>query len=238
MVCPERQVYYIADSKYYKVGASLGLEAVYKQYTYAKNVIQLTFDILHGKGGDDYKKLRGFLPYRDDVTEGYDITPNFFISAKIESGASRGRYSYAADNLRPHDVDNEGNPVMKHLAYHFENRLFDRDTLILSHYDINFLYLIALYGRNNRMEQTAFRNHVRDVFRSYVIMLLERYYDFYRFNIHPEEVEPFVNAHFRELSGKIFHFDGNLIMALRRDAIESESLRHKYGEYLLEYSLS
>ena len=88
------------------------------------------------------------------------------------------------------------------------------------------------------MEQTAFRNHVRDVFRSYVITLLERYYDFYRFNIHPEEVEPFVNAHFRELSGKIFHFDGNLIMALRRDAIESESLRHKYGEYLLEYSLS
>lgn len=238
LVCPERQVYYIADSKYYKVGASLGLEAVYKQYTYAKNVIQLTFDILHGKGDDDYKRLRGFLPYRDDVTEGYNITPNFFISAKIGSGASRGRYSYAADNLRPHDGDNEGNPVMKHLAYHFENRLFDRDTLILSHYDINFLYLIALYGRNNRMEQTAFRNHVRDVFRSYVITLLERYYDFYRFNIHPEEVEPFVNAHFRELSGKIFHFDGKLIMALRRDAIESESLRHKYGEYLLEYSLS
>ena len=37
--------YYIGDSKYYKMGNELGKESVYKQYTYARNVIQWNMDI-------------------------------------------------------------------------------------------------------------------------------------------------------------------------------------------------
>ena len=33
-------IYYIGDSKYYKRGNSLGKESIYKQFTYARNVIQ------------------------------------------------------------------------------------------------------------------------------------------------------------------------------------------------------
>lgn len=39
--------YYIGDSKYYKMGNELGKESVYKQYTYARNVIQWNLDIFN-----------------------------------------------------------------------------------------------------------------------------------------------------------------------------------------------
>lgn len=42
-----RQTYYIGDSKYYKMGHELGRESIYKQYTYARNVIQWNLDIFN-----------------------------------------------------------------------------------------------------------------------------------------------------------------------------------------------
>ncbi len=38
-------VYYIGDSKYYKIGSNPGRESVYKQYTYARNVIQWNLNL-------------------------------------------------------------------------------------------------------------------------------------------------------------------------------------------------
>lgn len=237
LVNPDEPVYHIADSKYYKVGASLDKKSIYKQYTYAKNVIQLTLDILYGKGDDAYKKQRGYLPYRDDVTEGYNITPNFFISAKIEREDTGERYSYTTDNLRPHDVDKDGNPLLRHRIFHFKNRLFDRDTLILSHYDINFLYLIALYGKNNSFEQESFRNRARDTFRNFVISLLERNYSFYAVTPAGQTIEEFVDSNFRELSGKLFHFDDTLIIALEKGDEDTPVIYSKYQHLLSEYKL-
>lgn len=40
-------IYYIGDSKYYKRGNSLGKESVYKQFTYARNVIQWNIDLFN-----------------------------------------------------------------------------------------------------------------------------------------------------------------------------------------------
>ena len=36
----DKPVYYIGDSKYYKRNTEVGEESIYKQFTYAKNVIQ------------------------------------------------------------------------------------------------------------------------------------------------------------------------------------------------------
>ena len=36
----KHEIFYIGDSKYYKYRTPMGKEAVYKQFTYAKNVIQ------------------------------------------------------------------------------------------------------------------------------------------------------------------------------------------------------
>ncbi|MDE6393749.1 MAG: hypothetical protein K2K77_00270, partial [Duncaniella sp.] len=140
-----------------------------------------------------------------------------------------------SNNLQPHDFDEDGNPVMRHGSKQFENRLFDRDTLIISHYDINFLYLIALYGRNNHSEQEDFRRRARNVFRNYIIRLLEKYYWFYQINLPPQELEGFVNSHFRELSGKLYHFNGTLIMALEKEHHATPGLIDKYRDFITEY---
>ncbi len=43
------KTYYIGDSKYYKLSGDVGDTSVYKQYTYAWNVIQWNLDIFNGK---------------------------------------------------------------------------------------------------------------------------------------------------------------------------------------------
>ncbi len=221
LINPTENIYYIADSKYYKVGSPLDAGSIYKQYTYARNVIQQTLDIKFGKGTLAEKRKKGYLPYRDELTEGYNVTPNFFISAKIESERSGVRYSYESDNLSPHDVDEAGRPLLRHRSIQFENRIFDRDTLILSHYDINFLYLIALYGKDDRFEQGAFRSRARKQFRDYLIRLIDRYYQFYRISPADQTIDEFVTANFKTLAGKLFSYDGCLVIGLERDNADS-----------------
>lgn len=71
--------YYLADSKYYKMGNTLGSESIHKQYTYARNIIQHNIEkIIHGKYPASEIRLR------DDVTEGYNIIPNFFHCCPIK----------------------------------------------------------------------------------------------------------------------------------------------------------
>lgn len=41
----DNDIYYIGDSKYYKLGSDLGSNSIYKQYTYARNVIQWNLNI-------------------------------------------------------------------------------------------------------------------------------------------------------------------------------------------------
>ena len=43
----DNPIYYIGDSKYYKRNSSLGSESVYKQFTYARNVIQWNLDLFN-----------------------------------------------------------------------------------------------------------------------------------------------------------------------------------------------
>ena len=123
------QTYYIGDSKYYKMGHELGRESVYKQYTYARNVIQWNLDIFNGLN-DTVKPSPVRL--RDEQTEGYEIIPNFFISAKLDE-----QFRYDNDGIEK--TDRKKN---KHKNVQFMNRLFDRDTMLLFHYDVNFLYVL------------------------------------------------------------------------------------------------
>ena len=142
----EYDIYYIGDSKYYKIGASIGENSIYKQYTYAKNIIQYDFDLFFEQEKRRKEFEENYIGYVDPLTEGYNITPNFFISADMGTDeVGKINFSFEDDGLKPHK-DNNGEIVL-HLNRHFNNRLFDRDTLWLSHYDINFLFILALYGR-------------------------------------------------------------------------------------------
>lgn len=186
----DKSTYYIGDSKYYKMGHELGKESIYKQYTYARNVIQCNLDIWE----------RGEIPesgirLRDDVTEGYNIIPNFFVSAKMNEN-----FDYSEDGISQTDRQNK-----RHRKEHFKNRLFDRDTLLLFHYDVNFLFVLSLYARNNTNQKTEWKQAVRDRFRKEIQEWLQQDYDFYamraKAHINGEE---YIKKYFKKLIGKVY----------------------------------
>lgn len=183
--------YYIGDSKYYKIGHELGSESIYKQYTYARNVVQWNLDIF-GKGETPESDVK----LRDDITEGYNIIPNFFISAKMDE-----KFHYNEDGITQTDRVNK-----RHRKVHFENRLFDRDTLLLFHYDVNFLYILSLYARDNVSQKAHWKEQIRERFRNEIQDWLQQDYDFYAMKSkgNPLAGEQFIVEHFKELQGKLY----------------------------------
>lgn len=226
-------IYHLGDSKYYKIGASVHGTAFHKQYTYARNVIHYNLDLFRRLGKEAFNK--GGLPYLDILTDGYNVTPNFFLSAEIDS-----EYRYDKPGISLHKAKNDKTDAY---SKHFNNRLFDRDTLWLTHYDINFLYVLALFVSPHQTARDEFKKDIRLRFRSHFISLLNEKYKFYRLNIPAEGMTDFVTSNFRELTGKIFHFkdyDNNdvLIMALENGYDDTEELKSKYRSILIDYKLS
>ena len=204
--------YYIGDSKYYKRTRNdrthLGDKSIYKQYTYARNVIQWNMNLfLGGDNNDEQPQLR------DTLTEGYNPIPNFFISARIPNKESGGQKFLSFDDK---EIKAQENGVQ--LNRQFENRLFDRDTLLLCHYDVNFLYIVSLYGRDNKSAQSSWREYVRKEFRSRIQDSLNRLYTFRV--LQPREgmdCYRFIQDNFHLLNGKVYRpkTDGNyLILAV------------------------
>ena len=183
--------YYIADSKYYKECSDLGENSVYKQFTYAKNIIQYNLNL--------FQKGRDYLPsMRDDLTEGYNVVPNFFIRASAVGDG--GLYDYENDYLKSEfdtDLQNRNNKLVN---YHFPNRLFDRDTLVLQTYNINFLYVLAKYVEG---EDDVNKARIRHKFREELISRFDNLYHFYELTpTEGETMESVVEKNFRKLLGK------------------------------------
>lgn len=208
----EDEIFYIGDSKYYKQSNNPGANSIYKQYTYARNVIQANLDLFNQKDAEGKKKYKpgdDYLIYRDDDTEGYNITPNFFIRAHVPE--DRG---YEDD-----DLTSKGEMERK---IHFENRLFDRDTLLLQHYDINFLYVLSVYGSEDLLAQETFKTKAKKLFRDQIMEDIQDKYGFFSLQLKPIEVETpdddeengsssldkmnrlIEQKYFRKLLGKVF----------------------------------
>ena len=183
-----KQTYYIGDSKYYKINHELSSESIYKQYTYARNVIQWNLDIFNDGRKSDVR-------LRDEVTEGYNIIPNFFISAKMDK-----EFDYSNDGIEK--TDRKKN---KHKQIQFKNRLFDRDTLLLFHYDVNFLFVLSLYARNNTSQKAEWKNDIRNKFRKEIQDWLQKDYDFYAMRARPGvDGEEYIRHNFKQVVGKIY----------------------------------
>lgn len=197
----ETQTYYIGDSKYYRIGGHLGEESIYKQYTYARNIIQYNINLWL-----DECKPNPDIKVRDDQTEGYNILPNFFISAAME----KDDFSYSHREIKLTPM--KENPTVQ---YQFEDRLFDRDTLLLSRYNVNFLFVIALYARNKQSEKAVWKEEVRREFRKNIQDVLATQYQFYPMRSKGVVPEEYVHTHFKQLIGKVFTpFDDKEILTL------------------------
>lgn len=215
----DKPIYYIGDSKYYKRGTKIGKESVYKQFTYARNVIQWNLNLFMNDDTDDSilqydKKNFGNVPkLRDDVTEGYNVIPNFFISAKLDHNLSYHDRIEITDKQNTHFTNSQ-----------FKNRLFDRDTLLVCHYDVNFLYVVSLYARNNNLQKQTWKNKVRKMFREEIQKMLSNQYNFYAMQAHPnEDARKYLQEHFQQTLGKVFTpFNNSQIFSLALDKTDPE----------------
>lgn len=187
----KKQIYFIGDSKYYKDDNDIGPNSIYKQFTYAKNVIQYNIDFFNSKPQEFEAEN---LQYRDNATEGYNITPNFFIRGHLQADQLN---NYSDSNLQLVPIGGKSYRT----SYHFDNRLFDRDTLILQTYNINFLFVLACYvqGAGERTQE------IRRAFRENIKVVLKNQYKFYAMT--PREsinAEEFLKENFQQLLGKVF----------------------------------
>ena len=193
---PENEVYYIGDSKYYKKRTQVGNEAVYKQFTYARNVIQWNLDLFlndHVPEGVEFHS--GERKLRNDSTEGYAIIPNFFISARMDDDL---RYDHPEITLTEKDKKS-------FFARQFENRLFDRDTLLIAHYNVNFLFVLSLYAKHNPGRCSAWRENVRAEFRSRIRQLLVEQFEFRVITPKADtQADRFFKEHFQDVVGRVY----------------------------------
>lgn len=198
--------YYIGDSKYYKLSGELDDTSIYKQYTYARNVIQWNLDIFNKRNKHaTHSKVR----LKDDDTEGYNVIPNFFISARLDK-----HYSYKEDGLQESDKNET-----RRKNYQFKNRLFDRDTLLLFHYDVNFLFVLSMYGKNNSSEISQWKADIREKFRKTIQSWLQEDFSFYAMQPHPGiDTKVYIRDHFKEVIGKVYApFEESSILSLALD---------------------
>jgi hypothetical protein len=154
-------MFYIGDSKYYKTRYSVQERSLsaYKQFTYARNIV-------HDSIQKSFKKT---WPFRDPLTEGYCITPNFFISAEIDP-----EHRFDCDGFEKKDV--EGTHFS---SRQFNNRLFDRDTLWVNQYNLNFLFLLSTYAMADSTIKETFKIKAHRFFRDKTIDLLNKEYEFW-----------------------------------------------------------
>lgn len=231
-------IWHIGDSKYYQEKNDLSPESIAKQYTYAKNIIQNFFSPdyfkYHKKNPDGNYYSSGSVHegvrYRDSVTEGYSVTPNFFIRGFVPDYDNDEQYNdpyfvAKGESKKPIEAVEDDNMWEKRNR-HFCNRLFDRDTLLLKVYNINFLYVLKTYTSKHSSLREEFKKETRKKFHDDFLELLDDHYVFYA--VWPKTSEKdFVDAHFRMLAGKIFKPADLkcLILALEKTSIDDNDVK-------------
>ena len=141
-----------------------------------------------------------------------NIIPNFFISATMAKDLN-----YSWDG-----IDRTEKRRDRFTSSQFQNRLFDRDTLLVCHYDVNFLYVLALYAKDDSSEKRSWKEKVRKLFREEIQNVLKEKYTFYAMEAHPHiDGHKYLSEHFQDLLGKVYKpFDThNTILSL---ALESD----------------
>lgn len=216
LIGKDSNIYYIGDSKYYSDSHDIEGVPLYKQFTYARNAIQYNIDQYYIK----HKANPNAIRYRDKDTEGYNVTPNFFVRPKIQSDT----LDFDTPSFSPSDNQPKANK-------HFEDRLFDRDTLLLREYEINLIFLIAAYGSYEDHWATSIRATIRED----MLQFLQDTYTF--FKIKPIDIPvttpnghlfdiPFLNYFHNLLAGKVYKESDNstdLILAFEKETPSGQS---------------
>lgn len=217
----DESIFYIGDSKYYKIKDKnnnvTDKKSIYKQFTYAKNVIQFNINLLN-----EGKTISSKIRYRDEITEGYNISPNFFVEGRIYE-----EMNYDEAEILPNGTINS--------SYHFPERLFDRDTLFVHHYNINFLFVLKSYTIFNSFKIEAFRKECKDKFRRNFIEYLSKEYIFFEQDFNTEsDLKDFVDKNFRVLNGKMYRTNNSLKLIVAIKNPEEMEVISSFSQFTLK----
>lgn len=258
------KIWHIGDSKYYQDPEDIKGPSIAKQFTYAKNIVQDFFSpnyvdwetkIDKENAKLHEKDIHSGVRYRDPLTEGYSVTPNFFIRGELPKYKNSEQFNepyfrsienISDDLIQPARMGNgkkrEAEKEMMEYLWnlrnrHFKNRLFDRDTLLLQTYDVNFLYVLKAYTSKRSSLREEIKDKARKAFRDDFLGLLKEKYYFWALYLpdwehknYPVDLEDFVNRNFRSLVGRIFQPAGTphcLILALEQDAVKKKDDDYK-----------
>lgn len=211
----DSEIYYIGDSKYYKSDSRSSGVSTYKQFTYTKNILQYHISKLNAS-----KKLSGKIRYRDAKTEGYNITPNFFIYGSIND--------YKDWNLN--EITSIGDPYR---LSHFVDRLFDRDSLFVFEYKLNYLFILQAYLINSKDQFDRVRGGIKET----IFLDLKKWFlesDKCDFDIYELESElNYTDIWKYNLYGKCYStVEGKFLLSLHRSEklnVYKDLISHKLG---------
>lgn len=166
------------------------------------------------------------LRYRDDITEGYSISPNFFIQGIIKDYSD-------FDSIHLNPIPEK--PIEQNS--HFEERLFDRDTLFVKYYEINFLFVLNAYSNFSEDKIKEIRNNFKVSSNQHFKKFFNEIsgFNFYEFNFNSEqELKEFVDVEFRHITGRVIRTISNpskLILAVnpsRENKLKDKSLLNRF----------
>jgi len=210
-------IFYIGDSKYYKPGNTADNLSIYKQYTNAKNIIQYNINLFNNSP-KIYEKNK--LKYRDKITEGYNITPNFLLYGVIENHED-------FKNISLDPISNNLNECIKH-SFHWRDRLFDRDSLFICQYTINYLFVLNSYTESSETSMIEYREEAKTKFRNKFIEYFEpnsiSNFTFYKLEM--PNLKTFIKDNFKILNGKCFSLNDEKILLVaihNEEKVEAEN---------------
>lgn len=187
-------------------GVSDNSHSFYKQFTYAKNTIQLNVELFYKDDKNKFEPNKSKLEqvnYRDEITEGYNITPNFFIYGFTNTDTLNDiKEPFISYNItEPITKEKENVKIMQQWPF----RLFDRDTLFVIHYRISFPYILRASVSKNSEYLSKQREKIRTEFRKLFIKGIREYTEYSFYNIgfsDKNDLLSFVNENFKKLNGK------------------------------------
>ncbi|MEA3554234.1 MAG: hypothetical protein U9R39_07540 [Campylobacterota bacterium] len=219
LLTDNENIFYVGDSKYYKIGNKIEDKSIYKQFTYVKNIIQYNVAFFNDK---QENIISNSVRYRDEKTEGYNISPNFFIQGRIDE-----KFDFDKDNLKLQ------NPTPEHTC-HFKDRLFDRDTLFVHYYDINFLFVLKSYTQFNSLKLENFKNKSKKDFKDSLTKYLDSKFNFFKKSFYDEEdMQSFINCNFKELNGKMYIAQENKLELIVATNERKNSLLSDFNSFQL-----
>jgi len=143
-------------------------------------------------------------------------------------------------DYKTHRLDYYSEDIKTKCSFHFSERLFDRDTLFVHEYKINFLFVLHSYCAKSISNLLSFRNETKVFFRDRLKSYFKNdqmsgfEFKIKRFN-NSQDLENYMKANFRVLIGKVISINDTTLLLAKNikyssNNIEFEKLTNEFND--------